>query len=242
MKPAFLVTSAINTRFGVYPTATRLQQTVDTISSIRARCDYAHITLIEMAGEPLQDTHKDVLLGLVDVLFDFSADATVKEIYKGDSSDIVKNLTEISCFGQTLALIENLLKEKHSDYAGVDRFFKLSGRYLLNDDFKLSDYNERRDKIVFAQRRNSQFDRELTGGATSHQYMSRCWSFPVGDLSSISRQYEAMHKRMVDMLKKGEYLDIEHLLYLYTDPSKVLEVDRIGVEGLLGPSGALVRD
>jgi hypothetical protein len=241
MKPAFLVTSAINTRFGVYQTAARLQQTIDTISSIKARCPDANITLIEMAGEPLQDAQKNLLLNLVNLLLDFSGDPVVKNIYENVNWDIVKNLTEIICFGQTLELIENSLKKEHNDYQDIDRFFKLSGRYLLNDDFKIGDYNDRDDKIVFSKRRDSQFDPALTGGVR-HQYMSRCWSFPRGDLSNIRKQFAAMHMDMVDVLQKGGYLDIEHLLFVHTDPSRVLEVDPIGVQGLVGLDGTFVRD
>lgn len=238
MKSGFLVTSALNTRFGVYKSAERLQQTIDTISSIKARCPTAHITLLEMAGLPLQDEQRDKLQPLVNVLIDFTDDETVKQIYKNDNWDIVKNLTEISCFGQTLKMISG-----HEAYKGIDRFFKVSGRYLLNEDFKTKDYvtGKRKNKIVFSTRRISQFDPKLTGGVVQ-QYMSRCWSFPTSEIINISKMFEAMQLCMLDILQKGGYIDIEHLLFLYTDPGKVLEVKTIGVQGLLGPTGILVRD
>jgi hypothetical protein len=238
MKYGFIITSAINTRFGVYKTDDRLQQTLDTIKSIRNRCDNCTITLIEMAGLPLQNEQRDILQSLVNVLIDFTDDETVKQIYKNDNWDIVKNLTEISVFGQTLKMIAG-----HEAYKGIDRFFKVSGRYLLNNDFKIKDYASAKckDKIVFAKRRNSQFDPKVTGGVVN-QYMSRTWSFPAVEIVNIQKMFTGMQLCMLDILQKGGYIDIEHLLFLYTDPTKVLEVDKMGVQGLLGPNGTLVRD
>lgn len=239
MKPGFIITSALNTRFGVYDAATRLEQTIDTIASIEDRCPNANITLIEMAGEELKDDQRAILQPLVTNIFDFTHEKAVKDIYTGtDNWDVVKSLTELTCFGHALNMIA------HSDeYRGVDRFFKVSGRYVLNENFRLSDYTkpEYNNKIVFAKKRASQFDPKITGGVTS-QYMSRCWSFPASELTNMHKQFTAMRLCMIDIIQKGGYLDIEHLLYLYTNAINILEVDTIGVQGLLGPNGYAVKD
>lgn len=240
MNPGFIITSALNTRFGVYSANQRLVQTLDTIASIKTRSPIGHITFVEMGGLPLLDEQRDILQQFVDVLIDFSKDESVIQIYNSTNNwDIVKNSTEIQVFGQTLQMILDNQKE----YAGIDRFFKLSGRYVLNEDFKIKDYNKAKykDKIVFAKRRNSQFDPKVTGGVVN-QYMSRCWSFPASEITNIDKMFTGMQLCMLDILRKGGYIDIEHLLFLYTDPTKVLEVDKIGVQGLLGPNGILVRD
>jgi hypothetical protein len=51
-----------------------------------------------------------------------------------------------------------------------------------------------------------------------------------------------MTRAFVETARLGGYLDIEHLLYLYIDPAKIVEADVIGVEGLLGPNGVRVSD
>lgn len=217
-----------------------MSQTLDTILSIKEHCPDAHITLLEMAGEPLQKEQSDVLSQFVNVLIDFSKDESVKQLYHSTENwDIVKNLTEITCFGQALKII----LDNPNEYIGIDRFFKLSGRYVLNEDFKIEDYSEAKykDKIVFAQRRNSQFDPKITGGV-AQQFMSRCWSFPAADVEKIQKAFVAMRLCQIDILQKGGYIDIEHLLMLYLEPLNILEVEKIGVQGLLGPNGTLVRD
>jgi len=240
MKPGFIITSALNTKFGVHKTGARMNQTLDTIASIKEHCPNANITFLEMAGEPLHFEQSEIIQQFVDTLINFTNDIAVKEIYKNDNWDIVKNLTEITCFAQTLQMIQ----DNPAAYVGVDRFFKISGRYVLNEDFKIADYDapERKDKIVFAQRRNSQFDTKVTGGV-AQQFMSRCWSFPAKDVAKIQKTFVAMRLCMLDILQKGGYLDIEHLLFLYLGSEiNILEVEKIGVQGLLGPNGVLVRD
>lgn len=240
-KNAFIITSALNTKFGVFKTNARIQQTLETIISVKERCPEAMIIFVEMAGEPLQKSQADEIRPFVDVLLDFSNAPGVKQIYDGTENwDIVKNYTEISVFAEVLSIID----ANKTEYNDVDRFFKLSGRYVLNDDFKIDDYSkpEYDGKIVFAKRKNSQFDPKITGGV-SQQFMSRCWSFPASEVGKIQKTYTAMQLCMADILQKGGYLDIEHLLYLYLGSEiNILEVEKIGVQGLLGPNGTAVRD
>jgi len=241
MKAGFIVTSALNTKFGIYSADQRLVQTLDTIASIKTRCPESHITFVEMGGLPLSNEQRDIIQQFVNVLIDFSKEEAVQKLYHStDNWDVVKNLNEITLFGQALQMILDNPKE----YADVDRFFKLSGRYVLNEDFKIADYSkvEYKDKIVFAKRRKSQFDPKITGGV-SEQFMSRCWSFPATDVEKIQKAFVAMRLCQIDILQKGGYLDIEHLLFLYlAEELNILEVPTIGVQGLLGPNGILVKD
>lgn len=241
MKSGFILTSALNTRFGVHKTNARMNQTLDTILSIKERAPDAHITFLEMAGESLQKEQSDILTSFTNMVLDFSKDEAVKQIYNSTNNwDVVKNLTEITCFGQALQII----LDNPQEYANIDRFFKLSGRYTLNENFNIADYSksEYADKIVFAKRKNSQFDPQTTGGV-AQQFMSRCWSFPAEDVEKIQKVFVAMRLCMLDIMQKGGYLDIEHLLFLYLGLDiNILEVETIGVQGLLGPNGIAVRD
>jgi hypothetical protein len=233
----YIVTSAINTRFGVFDTDTRLQQTIDTITSIKARDRNAHITLVEMAAVPLTDAQKAELNKHIDILIDFTNDDVVRRISLSDNWDIVKNATEMLCFRHALKLIQG----SPDSYVGVDRFVKVSGRYKLNENYKPAMFKKVKDKIVFAKRKQSQFDPKVTGGQ-SEQFMSRCWSFPAAKIADIETQFYNMIKRMETALQFGGYLDIEHLLCMFTDPTLVHEVNTIGVEGLIGPNGVQVKD
>lgn len=236
MKLGFVVTSAINTRFGVFKTEERIQQTIDTIASIRARVPDAVIALLEMAGESLTAEQQEVLQPHVDILINFSNDVMVKEIYKNPNWDVVKSSTEMMCF-------ESAIRILHTNHLfdDVTRVVKVSGRYLLNEDFNPVDYEDVADKIVFAAKRDSQFTASVTGGV-SKQFMSRCWSFPRSMIEEIANTFHAMQLCMRTIVQNGGYLDIEHLLFLYISANKLVEFDKIGVQGLLGPNGVLVRD
>jgi hypothetical protein len=233
----YIVTSAINTRFGVFDTDTRLQQTIDTIHSIKARDGNAHITLVEMAAVPLTDAQKAELNKHIDILIDFTNDDVVRRISLTDNWDIVKNATEMLCFRHALKLIQN----SQEVYKDVDRFVKVSGRYKLNENFKPAMFKKVKDKIVFAKRKQSQFPPQVTGGQ-AEQFMSRCWSFPATQIANIENQFHAMLMCMETILQSKGYIDIEHLLCLYTDPALVHEVEVIGIEGQIGPNGTQVID
>jgi hypothetical protein len=237
MKIGYLVTSAINTRFGVYDTESRLKQTLETFASIKARDANAHLTLIEMAAVPLADAQKEELNKHVDALIDFTNDDLVRRLSIQDNWDIVKNATEMLCFRHAIKIIQ----DNPTMYTGVDRFVKVSGRYKLNADYDPAIFESATDKIFFAKRRQSQFPPEVTGNV-SEQFMSRCWSFPATELAYIDTTFKDMLTHMELKLSMKGYIDIEHLLQYHISKNKIVEVDKIGVEGNIGPNGVLVKD
>jgi hypothetical protein len=235
----FLVTSAMNTKFGVFDSAQRLTQTLATIDSIRQRVPTAKIYLLEMAGLPLQDHQREQLLSCVDHVMDFTTDPAVIDLYQStDNWDIVKNVTEIMCFG-------NALKRLHTDtdqFRDSQRIFKLSGRYLLNDDFKIDYYDQysTQSHIVVSKSRSSQFPLHYT--QVERQFMSRLWSWPAALTDEIIAVYDQGLNFIQERILAGGYVDIEHVLYRFLDHNKLIELDAVGVQGNIGPNGTAVRD
>jgi hypothetical protein len=99
-----LYISAVNSKFGIYSAEERLAQTVITLQNIRFRAPDAKIVVMECAGTPLTDSQSQTLESNCDLLLDFSNDADVKAIYQSDNWDVVKNSTEIMCFGRALRM------------------------------------------------------------------------------------------------------------------------------------------
>jgi hypothetical protein len=235
----FLVTSALNTKFGIFDSAQRLAQTLATIDSVRKRVPTAKIYLLEMAGLPLQDHQREQLLTCVDRIINFTTDPAVTALYQStDNWDIVKNVTEIMCFG-------NALKRLHTDTHQFDssqRIFKLSGRYLLNDDFKIDYYNQYsiQSHIVVSKSRASQFPLHYT--QVERQFMSRLWSWPATLTDEIITMYDQGLNFIQERILAGGYVDIEHVLYKFLDHNKLIELDAVGVEGNIGPNGVAVKD
>lgn len=244
IKHCFLITSAINTRFGVYSPAERLLQTVITIRSIKQKVPDAKIVVLEMAGEPLTEQQTRTLTSEADILLDFTDEELVKSLYSGTENwDIVKNGTEIIIFGMALKLLQ-----ADNDFDGIDRIHKISGRYVINDMFDPTTYEQSAvvDKIVVAFKRAPWLIEDKTKSwippGLTGQYMSRLWSWPVGLLAEIIDFYDAARVDFTDTINNSRYIDIEHLLCKLLPKQHIHELQNIGIEGLIGPNGTAVKD
>jgi hypothetical protein len=247
MKHAFMITSAINVDMGVFTPIDRLHQTLLTITSIKAKVPDAKIILIESAPVPLSDRQNDLLLNAVDLLIDCTDDAEIKEIYATEEwalvknskflrPDIIKNLIEPTCF---LTALKMCVEDK--DFDGIDRIHKLSGRYIINDNFKLSRYELLPDRIIIANRKKSQWPLFVNGIDT--QYMSRLWSWPTKETDKVIDTYTEGLAFIKKCINSGlAYCDMEHMLYKFLPAELITEFAKIGVEGVLSPNGSAVSD
>lgn len=236
----FLVSSAINTKFGVFDSEQRLAQTIATIQSIKQRVPAADICLIEMGAIELTYTQRQQLLENATSITEFANDEVVGNLYHStDNWDIVKNVTEVMCFSKFL---KNLAPVAH-EFDRADRIFKISGRYTLNDKFDINFYHNQdlKNMVVVGKRKNSQFDQMVTGGV-SQQFMSRLWSWPKSMTEEISLVYDQCLINMGERIQQGGYIDIEHSLFKFLDHSKLVEKDTLGVNGNIGPNGQAVED
>jgi len=236
---AFMVSSAINTKFGIFNSEQRLAQTLDTIQSIRDRVPGAKIILVEMGAIPLTQDQTDRLTNATDYILNFNNDPSVVELFNStDNWDIVKNITEVMCFSRGLGQIV-----EHTDLLhNVQRIFKMSGRYTLSDEFDIGYYEQYsvQSHIVVSHRRNSQFPYNLT--LVEKQFMSRLWSWPMSLTNEILEVYNQGLQYMEQRILAGGYCDIEHMLYKFLDHNKIIEKDAVGVCGNIGPNGAPVKD
>lgn len=233
MKTAFIITSAINTKFGVYTTEQRLAQTLETVKSIRKHVPDAKIFAVELAGIAPTEEQKKIMLENLDQYVILSEDQDVIDIFNStDNWDIVKNTTEVLGFSRALSQF---------DFTGIDRVFKISGRYTLSDAFDIKSFEPLTDRIVVSKRRNSQFGPGVTGGI-SQQYMSRLWSWPANKTQDITEVYEQGFIYIAQVLAAGGYCDIEHMLFKFLPAGLITEVDRIGIQGNIAPNGQAVID
>lgn len=235
IKHCFIVTSAVNSKFGVYTPEERLAQTVITLQNIRFRVPGAKIIVMECAGTALTDAQSETLEKNSDLLLDFSRDADVQAIYQSDNWDVVKNSTEIMCFGRTLRMCLD-----DGDFSGMDRIHKMSGRYVLNDDFDLGVYEEYPDRIIIGPKHRSQFPFEVTG--IELQYMARLWSWPADRTEQVIEVYNNSLAYIGDRVTHGGYADIEHVLYKFLPQDLVQELPLLGVEGFIAPNGVPIKN
>jgi hypothetical protein len=214
----------------VYSPEQRLEQTINTLKSIKERCD-ADIVLLDGGLKSPTDEERKVLEEYTKSIVSFSDAPSIKDILAIPSQDIVKNLAEIVMFGSTFQDIG-----VSGDYKKYKRIFKMSGRYVLNDNFNYQTHIDAKDKIIIRGPFTSQFTSSQTGGVI-FQYMSRLWSFDSEMLPNIAQSYARMFKDMNMVLNGGGYIDIEHLLFVHLDPSKIQKIPKIGIEGNIAPNG-----
>jgi hypothetical protein len=235
IKHGFVVTSAVNSKFGVYTPAARMQQTLTTLQNVRAKVPDCKIIVMECAGTALTDAQSELIEENCDLLLDFSRDPDVQAIYQSENWDVVKNSTEIMCFGRALRMCQD-----DGDFAGLDRIHKMSGRYILNDEFDLDVYEQHPDRIIIGPKHASQFPLEITG--IELQYMARLWSWPADQTECVIQVYEDSLSYIGQRVSQGGYADIEHVLYKFLPADLVTELPVLGVEGSIAPNGVAIRN
>jgi len=232
-----MVTSAINSKFGVFKPEERLQQTLDTINSIKSKIPDAKIYVIECCGEPIKKEQEDLLRANCDIFVDCSRDEEVQALYDNDNWDVVKNGTEIMVFGRVLTILQ-----KEGAFEGIDRIHKMSGRYVLNNMFDPDTYDQFdiADKIIIGPKHKSQFPIEIT--TVPLQYMARLWSWPHSRIDEVIKVYTDSFLFFAERLSQGGYVDIEHVLYKFLNPEVVHEIQNLGVEGQIAPNGQAIKN
>jgi len=235
IKHCFIVTSAVNSKFGVYTPEERTAQTIATLDNIRERVPGCKIVVMECGGTPPTNDQLKTLVQHSDYLLNFSNDPDVQAIYVSDNWDLVKNSSEIMCFARAL----RECKER-GVLAGIDRVHKMSGRYLLNTDFNLDVYEQYADRIVIGPKYKSQFPFEVTG--IELQYMARLWSWPIAQNDRVIKVYDDSLDYIGQRVAQGGYADIEHVLYKFLPPELVQEIPLLGVEGSIAPNGAAIKN
>lgn len=117
------------------------------------------------------------------------------------------------------------------------RIYKLSGRYVLNDNFILDDPSYK-DAFVFS----DALDSWMSEGEKKHAdvdklYRLRCWHMDYSLLDTF-------HSELPNIFNDcGTYgIDVEHSYYKHLHKYKVVEVEKIGVQGYIAPSGEYIDE
>lgn len=230
MNHLFMVTSAINTRFGKFSVEERMFQTENTLKSVRTHAPGAKILLVESSGVPIDDDAIKMISANADYIVNLSGDPGLNRLYTStDNWDIVKNLSELSAFKRALDLF------KDSDqFQTIDRFYKLSGRYELNEFFNIQNFEQHPDKIILAGARESYIGDMGVKVTVPYMYPSRLWSWTRGHYDLVQNFYQTAIDDFRTQLEAGTYLDIEHMLYKHLPQDQIQELETVGVQGQVG--------
>ena len=244
-KNIVLLTSALYTNYGIYKSAERIQQTLDTAKSAKKYIPGAVIILVDNSKVDVQnDTSPEIeeLIDLVDYYIDNSDDQDIQYFHNNVSNyDIGKNAMEAMGLMKALTYI-NSDADMLAEVSSADRIFKLSGRYQVTDKFDITkfDNDNTKDKYVFKKAQPAWIAPADTGVTTMLQ--TRLWSFTPGLLTETVEMYKKIIENMIATFNAGKYIDNEHSMSKFVSKDKLVELETVGLQGNIAPNGMMIID
>jgi hypothetical protein len=214
----FIITSTINTHLGLISPKDRFEQTVDTINSIKEKDKTSIIILIDNSSFFLESFQYQYLKTNVNYFIDIGQ----------RKQSLVFNQNGIKGAGELYMLLLglNIIKEKQIK---TKRLFKISGRYKLNKDFDILEYEDLHAKYCF-----KKVDKDEMNENFLH---TRFWSF----CGSLIDETTEMIKRSIQT-HLSENITIEKAIYKNIDLKKLKEFDILHCEGYIAPWNILIKD
>lgn len=256
MKFLFLVSSSIKhfneSGFSQYTEKERFDQTIQTIECIKKKVPNSYIILFDCSHSAISEDYQKELKDKCDLFLDLSNDSIIQGLYEN-----LEQRPELITYGKSLLETRGLLAtlytiKEHNLFFDSQRVFKLTGRYLLNDDFNISNYYSKflegkyvLKKYDYSSEDQSNFDLENTYAylyGAKGTMITGLWSF---DRILFNETMEALEKSFVYMEKMIQYTagtDIEHSLYRYINKKNILNIENLGltmIKGMLGENGGI---
>lgn len=219
-KYCFIVTSTLHSNNTCYSIEDRFNQTMNTLRCIREKDANSYILLID-------NSHVDLPKEYIEAL-SLNSDRFIR--YEHNLASLYYNLTADKSMGE-LMLIYRALEEINTIGIEFDRIFKLSGRYLLNENFCISEYDSAPRLIIGGVHcwkvKNEDGESERLSFATS------LWSFPFEELDNIKNifllnVYEFIIRENHGIVKPWR-TDIEHAFFNCIPKELLYNKNPIGV-------------
>lgn len=245
MKNIVLLTSALYTNYGIYKSAERIQQTLDTAKSAKQFIPGAVIILVDNSKIDVQnDTSAEFeeLIDLVDYYIDNSEDADIQYFHNNVANyDIGKNAMEAMGLHKALVYI-NSDPELKAEFDSANRVFKLSGRYQVTDKFDINNFDNANTsgKYVFKRAQPAWINPQDTGVTTLLQ--TRLWSFSPDLLMPTIQMYQKIIENMFVLFNENKYIDNEHSMSKFIPKDQLVELDTVGLTGNIAPNGMMIID
>lgn len=240
-----LIASALYTNYGVYNADERKKQTLETIATIKKHIPNPIIVMMENSTTAIQgddSAELNEIIDQVDYFFDNSDDSDIQYFHNNISNyDIGKNMMEtIGSFKVFNYITED--PELSELVKNCDRFFKISGRYLLTNNFDINNFigEHTNGKYVFKRAANAWIPEADTGVTTLLQ--TRFFSFSPELFNDMKAIYKSIMDIMVSLVNQRKYIDLEHSMSKFIPKDKLVEIDIVGVKGNIAPNGAAVED
>lgn len=219
MKNLVLITSVIHTSSkplsysairSVYTPQERFIQTKETIRTVREKIPESKILLVECSYLTAEEeayfrSHCDYFVNVID-----------KPGMLEYTTGVSKSLGEGSMFIKAIEYIEQ-------QGLVFDNFFKITGRYFLNEHFKYEKFDN--DKICF---------RYTVGGQSANTCV---FKFPFDKVSPFKQFFISV----MDEMKQCAQFEVLVLRFILAQPQNtLLEIDRLGITSFVSICGSVI--
>lgn len=250
----FLVGSSIKhfqeEKFSAYNEEQRFQQTLETIDCIRKKVLNSYVVLFECSSKSILDEQKEILREKCDLFLEFYDEPVLKQLYEN-----LEVRPELITYGKSLLETRGLLNtlhtiQQHNLFSDSQRVFKMTGRYLLNDDFNIKDYESKflKEKYIakryeYLPQESENYNEKELENVYAYLYGAKgmmitgLWSF---DRDLFNETMKALEKAFIYMEKMIQFTagtDIEHSLYRFIDKKKIIHISNLGLTMIKGMSG-----
>jgi hypothetical protein len=261
MKFLFLIGSALKhfqeDKFSAYDEQQRFEQTLETIECIRKKVPDSYVVLFECSSKPIDEKQKEIFKEKADLFLEFYNEPVLQQVYEN-----LEKRPELITYGKSLLETRGLLNtlyaiKKHNLFSDSQRVFKLTGRYLLNDDFNIQDYQSKflESKYVikkydYLTEEQENFDDKELENVYAYLYGAKgmmitgLWSF---DRLLFNEAVEALERAFVYMEKMIQFTagtDVEHSLYRFLNKKNIISIPNLGltmVKGMSGENGGVYQ-
>ena len=225
-KNLFIVTSALEPRMGVITKQDRFEQTINTLKNLKNKVPDSLIIFSDGSPvEPDEESRKEISKYTNCTMY-WHNDEDIKDFAnfgKKSEAELLLLLKTISVLKQNPELSKVI--------TSVKRIFKYSARSLLQNDFKISIYDNSKlfGKYVFKERIPTWINDK---SITSHLLITRLFSFCP---SLIDNYMQTLIKALNSCMKYG--IDTENAHFREIDKRYLVELRTLYCEGIMAGTG-----
>ena len=223
----FFINSALNVKqLSVFDNHQRFEQTVETVKSIQKYCPNNRIFMFDGSYDmPLSEYVGQLRLMGVHYLYT-GANPQIQHFSNVGLRSLAETLSFIIALD---AYSKNKVQTK--------RYYKISGRYKLNDNFILNraDFE---NAFVFSKIWDSWMSKEQQERVgINHMIALRLWHMDASLFDAFQSKLPIIFN---DCIQNN--IDIEHAYYRALSKYKWAICEPIGVEGVIAPTGEIVNE
>jgi hypothetical protein len=205
----------------VFDVKTRFLHTIKTIESLRDKISNSIIFLFECSDLDIDilfenknknEKMETIIKRKVDYYFNFYEKTNIKDAV----NSVLKGYGEAELLLCGLEEVDKIIKKENIDY---EYLFKISGRYYLNNDFEINDFENPHNNFI--------------------QWDNSCCSYSTVFYKICYYDVFLYKKALIDMISDlKKELSIECCMYKYFK-TRIQIMHRMNVSGLLATEGYL---